>query len=175
MSAFLVEEAKQFAEECHVGQRYSDDKPYTYHLQAVVNVLNDFRNEIEVFTASDDHERFDRLLAAGWLHDVIEDTPVTMPHIQVRFGHSVANLVWACTGVGTNRKERNAEIYRKIGMYPIAAVVKLADSIANVEESGPGSRHRSMYVNELPEFEAVIRPHVPSPMWARLERALAAQ
>lgn len=171
MSAFMIEEAKQFALVCHGRQMYGD-KPYVHHLQAVVNVLGDFRNHIEVYTDSDDYDRFDRLVAAAWLHDTVEDTPASIEHIQVRFGHSVANLVWAVTGIGSNRKERNAEIYRKIEMYPRAAVLKLADRIANVEASETYSSHRSMYLKEQKEFEAVVRRHVPESMWARLDRAL---
>ena len=47
-------------------------------------------------------------------------------------GVHVADLVWAVTGVGANRKERNQSIYDKIKNYPMAAVLKTADRIADL-------------------------------------------
>ncbi len=147
------------AEVAHFGQEYQG-RPYVEaHVSRVVAVLWSFGFEGEY-------------LAAGWLHDAIEDTEVGAILIHRMFGQEVASLVLACTGVGHNRKARNACIYERIAQYPRAAVVKLADRIANVEASAPGSSHRKMYQKEADAFAAVVRPHVPEPMWARLERAL---
>jgi (p)ppGpp synthase/HD superfamily hydrolase len=161
----IIEAARAFASEAHENQAYGE-LPYTYHLEAVANVLNEY--------APSEAGVYERLMCAAWLHDVIEDTDTTRDHVQAHFGHSVAHLVWACTGEGENRKERNASIYAKIRQYPLAAIVKLADRIANVEHSAPGSKHRLMYAKEMPAFEEVIRPFVPPSMWARLEVAIIA-
>lgn len=153
-----IDLAKEFAEFAHGGQLYGV-WPYVDHLAAVVDVLSDY-------TASEE------LLAAGWLHDVIEDTPVTRAEVEGAFGRFVSSVVWACTGVGHNRSSRNQSIYKKIALFPHAAIVKCADRIANVEHSKLGSKHRTMYVRENRDFGSVIQPHVPPTMWRRLEIAL---
>lgn len=155
--------AAEFAAQVHHGQLY-EGKPYSAsHLNDVVNVLIDSGLDTDA-----------EVIAAGWLHDTVEDTDVTLPCIRKRFGERVKNLVDACTGVGANRKERNASIYAKLYEFPEACVVKLADRIANVEHSEPGSRYRSMYRKEQGDFAYFVQPHVPPAMWARLERALNA-
>ena len=118
-----------------------------------------------------DFARTEDELAAGWLHDVIEDTPVSREAIVKAFGAHIGELVWACTGEGGARAEHNAVIYRKIAAYPQAAVIKLADRIANVEASPAASHHRARYRGERPGFGAAVAPLVPPAMWARLERA----
>jgi (p)ppGpp synthase/HD superfamily hydrolase len=158
----MIERAKRFAAEAHAGQEYGG-RPYAEsHLPAVVRVLEE--------SGVTDPE----VLAAGWLHDVLEDTEASPIDLHRQFGILVFHMVRACTGVGKDRKQRNATIYRGIWSCPSAAVVKLADRIANVEAAAPGSRHMHRYRNEQRGFEAAIRPHVPAAMWERLERALTA-
>lgn len=153
-----IDLAKDFAVTAHGDQLYGE-LPYVHHLASVVDVLADY-------TASEE------LLAAGWLHDVLEDTPVSRAEIEGAFGRLVSSVVWACTGVGFNRATRNASIYQKIALFPHAAIVKCADRIANVEHSKPGSKHRMMYARENQSFGSVIQPLVPPAMWQRLEFAL---
>jgi len=129
------------------------------HLQAVVQVLRDFG-----FGAA--YEQ------AGWLHDVVEDTAVELSEIRQRFGKDVADMVDAVTGLGATRTERNERIYAGIRACPSAAVVKIADRIANVEAAPPGSDHSARYLREADAFAAAIQPHVPPEMWARLVRGL---
>lgn len=154
-----VAAAQAFAAGAHVGQQYNGGL-YTDHLADVVRILTSFG-----FTEDDQ-------LCAGWLHDVVEDTAATVDTVADLFGDGVAGLVWACTGVGDTRAQRTASIYRKIAASPEAAVVKLADRIANVEAAAPDGRHLLRYRAEAVAFEAAVRPHVPGPMWARLVRAL---
>ncbi len=61
--AVLVERAATLARLAHAGQRYNGS-PYTDHLEAVAGTLREH--------GVDDPE----LIAAAWLHDVVEDTPV---------------------------------------------------------------------------------------------------
>ena len=148
-----------FAVAAHAGQLYGG-KPYETHLAAVVKVLDDFDFD-EVYRQ------------AAWLHDVVEDTPIELAGIRLRFGDAVAAMVDSVTGLGPTRKDRNARIYAGLAACPAAAAVKLADRIANVEAAPAGSEHRMRYRREADEFEAVVRPNVPPAMWSRLERALA--
>lgn len=135
----LERRAFQFAIERHQGQKYGEGA-YEIHLSEVVAALEEHGINDPVF------------LAAGWLHDVLEDTPTTKTELVDRFGGPVADLVWACSGVGTNRKARNMDIAAKLRAHPAAVVVKLADRLANVRASTPGSRHRAMYEKEWPAF-----------------------
>lgn len=151
-----VQQAREFAIAAHGEQRYGD-KPYESHLAAVVQIMDDFGLPAE-------------FKVAGWLHDVIEDTEATVADISEAFGDRVARLVWAVTG-GGDRESHVASIHRKIAAYPDAAVVKLADRIANVESCRRGDRHSLRYSREHATFEATIRQHVPAVMWKRYVQA----
>ena len=157
--AAMTIEAETFAVAAHGDQLYGGE-PYRVHLAAVVRVLHDF-GYVGAYEA------------AGWLHDVVEDTGVDLATIVARFGPDVAGMVDAVTGIGVTRAERNARIYAGIAREPQAAVVKLADRIANVEAASAGSEHGARYAREADAFADAVGPHVPPAMWSRLEDALA--
>ncbi|GGK61266.1 HD domain-containing protein [Nocardia camponoti] len=155
--------AREFAIAAHGDQRYGQ-YPYQHHLKAVRGVLADFGY-------AGAHG------AAAWLHDVIEDTPVTYEEVESRFGREVVDLVWAVTGVGPDRKARVLDAYTKIVAYPPAVILKLADRTANAEASPPDSAWMGMYRTEHASFKAHLGPllaedPVVQQMWARLERVL---
>ncbi|QBQ73820.1 metal-dependent phosphohydrolase [Nodularia phage vB_NspS-kac68v161] len=119
--------------------------PYHRHLNNVVNILKQ--------SGCDD----DTLLAAAWLHDVLEDTDTTDEELVDVFGSEVANIVNAVTGVGNNRKEKLENIASKIKACPAALPVKLADRIANMEASRQNNEKLyKMYRHELPRFTALL-------------------
>jgi len=151
-----IYEARDFALKAHGDQKYNGD-PYGVHLFAVVQVARDF-------------DCTNAQWMAAFLHDVLEDTSATSDQILDLFGEDVLRIVYACTGEGEDRRERNACIYRRVAEHPPAALVKLADRIANVEAAQSGDYHWRRYRDELPAFRAAIRPHVPAAMWDRLER-----
>jgi GTP pyrophosphokinase len=76
----LIQRAYRVAEEAHRGQRRNSGEPYITHCIAVANILADLRVPPEV-------------VAAGLLHDTVEDTAVTLQDIQRDFGDDIANLV----------------------------------------------------------------------------------
>ena len=151
---------RAFAERAHRDQQYGEH-PYVHHLAAVVAVL-------ERFAVGDPD-----LLAAGWLHDVLEDTPTTRAELEAAFGARVAELVWAVTDEpGANRRERKAATLPKTRSVPGATQVKLADRIANAEASR-GTSMQGMYRKELGAFEAALRvPGEHEPMWDHLRSVL---
>jgi guanosine-3',5'-bis(diphosphate) 3'-pyrophosphohydrolase len=155
-----MQDAYRFAAEKHAAQRYGN-APYSVHLEAVRAVLRDAG-------FADDHP----LAIAAWLHDTIEDTETTREEVESRFGEEVANLVWAVTGVGQNRKDRNAHAYAKIRVTPNAATLKLADRIANVEASANVPDKLAMYRKEWPGFRDALAGHGLPMLWERLEKAL---
>ena len=79
----LIQRAQHFATSAHqrIGHRrkYSD-QPYQVHLEAVARL---------VASVTDDPE----MIAAAWLHDVVEDTPATLGDVEREFGPAMAALV----------------------------------------------------------------------------------
>ena len=155
--AELEEQARAFAIERHGAQKYGM-QPYRHHLEQVRRVLASF-------------DLHGALGVAAWLHDVVEDTKTSREEIAQRFGDEVAQLVWAVTGVGKSRPERNASMYLKVRAHPPAALLKLADRIANVEASREVPEKLAMYAAELPAFREHLQSLGDERMWERLERA----
>jgi (p)ppGpp synthase/HD superfamily hydrolase len=160
----LEQAARSFAEVAHGDQKYGKH-PYVKHLAAVRAVLEDFG-----FSGD--------LGVAAWLHDVLEDTKVTSDQLELAFGSTVTHLVWAVTGVGVNRKERNECAYGRIERNPKAIILKLADRIANVEACAKTRDHRlGMYRQEHVAFKARLvrlakfldEEEIVMAMWARLD------
>jgi guanosine-3',5'-bis(diphosphate) 3'-pyrophosphohydrolase len=161
----LEKKAFTLAEVFHQNQKYGNE-PYTKHLRDVVDVLKRFG-----ITNSD-------VLAAAWLHDAVEDTPLTIETVKEEFGDDVASLVYAVTTEpGKNRKERNAKTYPKIAAQPEAIYLKLADRIANVEASlGNNKEKLKMYQKEFPDFlKALQQPGIADEMWCLLEELINSQ
>jgi guanosine-3',5'-bis(diphosphate) 3'-pyrophosphohydrolase len=160
---YLAERARDFALEHHTDQKYGD-KPYIYHLDMVGLILSTFNFHGDV-------------VAAGLLHDVIEDTHVTLEDVDAKFGPKVSTLVWAVTGTGANRRECNESIYQKLELVPAAIPVKLSDRIANVECAKNGIGTPSLYdryLQEHDEFSSRIRKNsslMTAVMWRRLNEA----
>src|SRR5258708_14337827 len=91
----LVQRAYRVAEEAHHGQKRNSGEPYINHCLAVAQILAELRVPPEV-------------LAAGLLHDTVEDTSVTLPEVRRDFGDAIASLVDGVTNL-TNlpRESRN--------------------------------------------------------------------
>lgn len=154
--------ARLFAKNAHGDQMYGT-VPYIEHLDAAANVLREFGN----FD--------DELLAAAYLHDVIEDAHVSDTELEIHFGGEIALLVSLVTDqAGGNRAERHAKIYPGIALHPKAVSLKLADRIANVRAStlnNPGLLE--MYRREYPDFKRYLQGEHHQAMWRELDRLLA--
>lgn len=164
MRRFIVNDAIRFAYERHGDQRYAG-QPYSYHLDRVDEELCRFGHFAPPCRA------------AAFLHDVLEDTTTTREELRERFGSTVEGLVWSCTGIGENRKARNADIATKIMAFPLGAPVKTADRLVNhdttLRDPGlnfqPSIPHCRMYMAERESFIAMVRPHISSSMLAALK------
>ena len=141
-----LEFAQKFVAIEHYGISYGT-KPYTYHLEQVVMVLNRFG-----FLEKDN----ETLHIAATLHDVIEDTNISYEQIKFAFGEEVADAVYSVTNeMGRSRLERFRKTYPKIAENKMGLTIKLADRIANIEFShGIDSRHAIKYQEEWPAFKA---------------------
>jgi len=165
-------EIRDFATKMHGDQKYdSGAAPYILHLAAV-------RDAIIEFGFGPPNETFgENYVAAAWLHDVLEDTPAKPSDVSSRFGGVTLKFVWAVTGTGKNRKERNEDAYRKMEKEPHAIPLKLADRICNTRASKISSPDKlfKMYAEEYASFRTRLRgpslTHVPHcrPMWDHLD------
>ncbi|MEL6178386.1 MAG: HD domain-containing protein [Myxococcota bacterium] len=165
---------RTFALDAHGDQRYGQHT-YIYHLDRVVEVLE--RHGYPSSMVLDLDQRPDRLIAAGYLHDVLEDTEVDYATLTRAFGSAVADLVLAVTNTPGTRRQRKEATYARISSHPDGPELKLADRIANVEESiRTGSSLLKMYRREWPEFEQRLRPVGGSPeLWNVLSGLLGAR
>ncbi len=155
----IAEKARLFAISRHGDQKYGEH-PYSKHLTDVTNLLKE--------------QGFDEYtVAAGWLHDVIEDTDVTFEDIFDEFGKTIARWVFACTDEqGANRKERHERTYPKLLVAGREAMaVKLADRISNCRNAVEHNHGMlQMYQKEYSAFKMYL--HVPGElkeMWAILD------
>src|SRR5215216_1168457 len=76
----LIQRAYRVAEEAHREQKRHSGEPYINHCLAVASILADLRVPPEV-------------VAAGLLHDTVEDTPITLNDVRRDFGETIAILV----------------------------------------------------------------------------------
>ena len=135
--------AIELAHQAHAKQKYGVF-PYTRHLAHVVSVL--FR-----FGLGDDWD----MVTAGWLHDIVEDTEMTLEDLRMLFNQRVVKLVDCVTdGEGKNRKEKKAWSYAKMVEYTPSIVLKLGDRIANVESAihAENDDMLKMYFKEYQSF-----------------------
>lgn len=125
----LALRAKQFATEAHnsiAQKRKYTGEPYIVHPEDVVAIL----------TRLSDKPPTEEMIAAAWLHDVVEDTPVTLDDVRAKFGSKVADLVDQVTD--RSRPEHGSRAVRKAidrshiaCGTPEAKSIKLADLISN--------------------------------------------
>jgi guanosine-3',5'-bis(diphosphate) 3'-pyrophosphohydrolase len=121
----LVCEAAAFAAHRHSGQprKGRGTEPYVNHLAEVANLL-------AAATEGKDAE----LVAAGWLHDTIEDTAMSAQGLAETFGRRVADLVVEVTDDMRLPKEqrRQKQVADAKKKSPGARLIKIADKISNI-------------------------------------------
>lgn len=120
----IEKKAKQFAYEAHKGmKRKGKDTPFIYHLKLVNLYLE---------SLTDDEE----ILAAGWLHDVIEDTPITLEELKKEFNSKICYYVDLETEDKSlpwkDRKLKQIEELRRNNFE--VALIAYADKMANMTE-----------------------------------------
>jgi (p)ppGpp synthase/HD superfamily hydrolase len=124
MTQELVQRALAFATLAHHGQkRKYSGQPYIVHPIEVAEIVRTVEHD-------------DEMLAAALLHDVVEDTDVTIEAIKSEFGEGVADLVDDLTDVSEprdgNRKVRKAmDREHSARTSARAQTIKLADLISN--------------------------------------------
>ena len=127
----LLRRAYAFAADGHEGQLRQSGEPYLMHPVAVAALLVDMRLDAVA-------------VAAGLLHDVVEDTHVTSERVAELFGAEVAHVVAGVTKISaihfSSSEERQAESFRKMLLAMVddirVILVKLADRLHNMRTLG---------------------------------------
>ena len=123
----LICRAFNFAYQLHEGQYRKSGEPYIAHPVSVAGLLRDLGGDSVT-------------IAAGFLHDIVEDTDVTPEEIEEKFGIEVRLLVEGVTKLSkfnfSSTKERQAENFRRMFLAMAkdirVIVVKLADRLHNM-------------------------------------------
>ncbi|MDX2097718.1 MAG: bifunctional (p)ppGpp synthetase/guanosine-3',5'-bis(diphosphate) 3'-pyrophosphohydrolase [Leptolyngbyaceae cyanobacterium bins.59] len=123
----LICRAFDFAYQLHEGQFRASGEPYICHPVAVAGLLRDLGGSSS-------------MIAAGFLHDVVEDTHITVEELEQHFGAEVRHLVEGVTKLSkfnfSSKTERQAESFRRMFMAMAqdirVIVVKLADRLHNM-------------------------------------------
>ncbi len=123
----LVRAAWAFTQAQHDTQKRASGEPYIIHPLEVAQLLAELKMDATA-------------IAAGLLHDAVEDTPVTTPEIAKRFGEQVAHIVDGVTKLDkikfANREDAQAENIRKMLLAMVddvrVVIIKLADRLHNM-------------------------------------------
>ncbi|MDL1900770.1 GTP diphosphokinase [Anaerolineae bacterium CFX9] len=135
----LIERAYHRAEEGHAGQFRKSGEPYFTHCVAVARILAEMKLDAEA-------------IAAALMHDLVEDTPITLDQIRREFGSPIAGIVDGVSKLKNlpiksevdNRKSKSAdkelEYIRKMALAMgddiRVVLVKLADRLHNMRTLG---------------------------------------
>jgi GTP pyrophosphokinase len=126
-----LEKAFRFALKYHQGQSRSSGEPYMMHPLMVTHILADMRMDVVA-------------METGLLHDVVEDTSVTVDQVRKEFGEDVARCVDGVTKLSKldfySAEDRQAESFRKMLLAMVEDIrvilVKLADRMHNMRTLG---------------------------------------
>ena len=128
----LLKKAYTIATDAHQSQLRASKEPYMVHPLSVASILADLRlDEISI--------------AAGLLHDVIEDSPYTREDLEKRFGKEIADIVWGVTKISKistmDVVDAQAETLKKMIVAMTGDIrvilIKLADRLHNVRTLAP--------------------------------------
>ena len=123
----IIRHAWAFCLEQHEGQKRASGEPYAGHPLEVALVLAELKMDSTA-------------IAAGLLHDAVEDTDVTTEEVEKRFGEQVAHIVEGVTKLDkikfANREDHQAENIRKMLLAMVTdvrvVIIKLADRLHNM-------------------------------------------
>lgn len=136
----LIPRARAFALVMHGDQMYGS-RPYIEHLDRVAELVRQAGGCAW-------------LIAAAYLHDILEDTKCTVERLAMLFGVRIAGWVYAVSGTGATRAERQQSIVLRLQCTPGARLLKLCDRVANVEQclATGNAKLLAMYRREAPLY-----------------------
>ena len=149
----LLEKTKRYAIQKHKDTNHKyGEHDYDFHLNMVYETAKKFIHLV-------DPQEQENVLAACWVHDIIEDARETYNDVKKETNGTIAELAYALTNEkGRNRAERaNEKYYKGIRETRNASFIKFCDRIANVTHSKKnGSRMFEKYKDENEDFISKI-------------------
>jgi GTP pyrophosphokinase len=136
MMESMYYKAMDFAKEHHKLQVDDEGKPYFEHLWQVAQI---------VFNVTEDEE----VLAAAWLHDIIEDTKVTPEQLKELFGQRVHDLVMEVTHEG--KKDMYGYYFPRLKSKE-AIMIKFADRLSNLSRMNSWPMERQEHYLKRSKF-----------------------
>lgn len=163
----LIVRASEFAWKAHEGvARKYNSAPYITHPARVAKATAELPGATE------------EMVAAAWLHDVVEDTPITIETIRQEFGEKVAELVGWLTNEpkvpGENRAARKKKNADRLSKAPKDAQrIKMLDRMDNLGEMDyqGDANFAKVYVAESWDLYNAVAPADPD-LAARFEATL---
>ncbi len=176
----LIRKAFDFAKEAHLGQKRSSGEDYVEHPLEVARILTEMKMDSNA-------------VAAGFLHDVLDDTPRTTQELEKEFGKKISFLVQGVSKLGKIRypkkglevkpaQERlqepidlRAENLRKMffamGQDLRVVLIKLADRLHNMETLGslPPEKQKRIALETMEIFAPLANRLGMEDMKGRLE------
>ena len=147
-----IRSAYAFAEKCHGDQRRVSGIPYILHPTSVACIVAELGMDTDT-------------ICGALLHDVVEDTEVTLDEIKRRFGGDVAKLIDGVTKISkipySSREEQQAENIRKM-LIAMAddirvIIIKLADRLHNMRtmDCMPEQKRRDKSLENMQVFAPI--------------------
>ena len=142
----VMERAYSFAEEAHKGQKRASGTDFFSHCVEVAKILATIKLDVST-------------ICAALLHDILEDTPVTLAQLKKEFGPEIAAMVEGVTKIGAyhfkDPEVAHAENWRKMLLAVTKDIrvilIKLADRLHNLQTIKylPEERQRSIATESL--------------------------
>jgi len=137
----LVRRAYEFAERAHAGQKRESGAPYMEHLTEVALILAEWHMDSAT-------------IGAGLMHDVVEDTSVSIGDVARAFGAEIAHLIDGVTKLShlqyKSREEQQVEYFRKMLLSMARDIrivlIKLADRVHNMRTLGHVPREKQLRI-----------------------------
>ncbi len=123
----LIRRAYEFSSDAHAGQKRQSGEPYVEHCLEVAFILAEQHMDSTT-------------IAAGLVHDVVEDTDISLERLRDEFGDEIAELVDGVTKLGavhySSLEEQQADYFRKMLLTMARDIrvilIKLADRLHNM-------------------------------------------
>ena len=125
----LYSKAQKLVKIWHGSQLYGGFLPYFYHLKQTDKVIDNFSVDIP-------EGQFFKLKTAALLHDVLEDTPISIKELCEIFGSDIADIVLKVTKINEqNTLEFESSYYKEMAKNPLSVFIKIADKAANAKQT----------------------------------------
>lgn len=162
----IISEARSLSRSLH-GEEY-----FAEHLEKVASLIM----LTDSYRMRDDK---DEILAAAYLHDVLEDTDYPVADFIAKFGEKIYIWVQAISDRKDlpNRKTKKLEVYNRTRKHSVSICLKVADRLANIQRCVKNGRDDKfqMYLKEHYTFCAALFDYRNKSMWLDMEDILGVE